>query len=368
MRKASTRGIYRRQGAEEWSFDFVCRGHRFCGSTGCTSRREAEKWIAAFRAKKQAELDQLDGKAPMTFGMAQTRWWEEKGKWRKDAPTLEGSLAWLQRNIGLNTALASIDDNTVARLVSLRRADGVSPSTVNRSMTEPLRAIITRAALWGQPVKAIKWGEHKLQEPVGIVREATAEDEATAFASLRADLRPAARFLLVVGWRCAEACRLRWADVDLEAGFASVVVKGGAVLRRPLPAAALAILSAERGKHPEFVFTYQAKRADKARGIARGDVLPIPPVSLSTAWVRMRDKAGLKGLRLHDLRHTTATRILRKTGNLMAASKALGHARVATTQRYAHVLAEDLRAALDAAAPASPVEIHAEPVPKLRKA
>lgn len=62
-------------------------------------------------------------------------------------------------------------------------------------------------------------------------------------------------------------------------------------------------------------------------GGKRGDRKPITPGSLSTAWVRMRAAAGIKGLRLHDLRHTTATRVLRATGNLMAASKALGHAR-----------------------------------------
>lgn len=143
MRKA-TRGIYRRKDAEEWSFDFILRGHRFCGSTGCGSRREAERWIADYRAKKQVEIDQLAGNAPMTFGVASTRWWSEKGQWRKDARSLKLALEWLQGNIGLKAALASIDDNTVARLVSLRRAEGVSPSTVNRSMMEPLRAIWNR--------------------------------------------------------------------------------------------------------------------------------------------------------------------------------------------------------------------------------
>lgn len=157
------------------------------------------------RAAKEAEIDQFDGRAPMTFGVASSRWWDEKGEMRKDAPTLEGSLAWLQEKIGLNTMIASIDDNVVARLVTLRRADGVSPSTVNRSMTEPLRAILTRAKLWGQVVKDIRWGEHKLKEPDGIIREATADDEARAFAALRADLRPVTRFLLIMGWRAAEA-------------------------------------------------------------------------------------------------------------------------------------------------------------------
>lgn len=350
------RGIYRRKGDDEWSYDIVILGNRFCGSTGCTEKREAERWITKFRSERRSAIEQLSGNEPMTFGAASTRWWSERGQHRKDAASLEGYLALLQGRIGMKTMVASIDDNTVAKLVALRRADGVSPSTVNRSMTEPLRAIMTRARLWKQSVQAIDWAAHKLKEPEGIVREASASEEAKAFSALRADLHAITRFLLVTGWRRAEACRLKWADVNFETGFASVVGKGGIVHRRPLPAVAIAILRGEEGRHDEFVFTYRVKHPN---GGDRGSCQPILPGTLSTAWCRMRDAVGLTGLRLHDLRHTTATRVLRKTGNLVAVQKALGHSRISTTQRYAHMLAEDVRAALDAAAPVA-VEIPAE--------
>lgn len=364
--RSATRGIYRRKNAEEWSYDVLILGHRFCGATGCTEKRAAEKWIAAFRAGKRAELKQLSGAAPMTFAAASTRWWTERGQHRKDARNVESYLAWLQANIGMATRLSAIDDNVMARLVARRRADGVSPSTVNRSMTEILRAILTRAKLWKQPVQDIDWQAHKLKEPKGIVRAATAAEEATAFAALREDLRPIARFLLAVGWRRAEACNLRWANVDLGTGFATVRQKGDEIIRRPLPAAAIAVLRGEEGRHPEFVFSYLVRHP---WGGEKGTRKPITPGMLTTAWIRMRDKAGLNGLRLHDLRHTTATRVLRATGNLMAASKALGHARIATTQRYAHLQADDIRAALDAAAPvATPVESPADKPARKRKA
>ena len=367
----SIRGIYRRKGEADWSFDIVIRGNRFCGSTGCTEKRSAEKWIVKFRASKAEAIKQLAGNAPMTFAAASTRWWNEKGQYRADAMTVEGWLALLQQRIGMNTLIASIDDNMVSRLVALRRADGVSPSTVNRSMMELLRPILRRAKLWRQPVQDIQWAEHKLKEPEGIVREASAEEEAKALANLRPSLRPIARFLLTVGWRRAEACNLKWTDINFETGFATVVGKGGIVHQRPLPASAIAILRAEEGNHPELVFTYKVKHPN---GGEKGERMPIRPGTLSTAWVRMRDAQGLDGLRLHDLRHTTATRVLRKTGNLVAAQKALGHARISTTQRYAHMLAEDVRAALDAAAPLvapatqPPAESPAEPTAKQRKA
>ncbi len=355
----TVRGIYRRKGDDEWSYDIIIRGHRFCGTTGCTEKRRAEKWITDFRAEKRAAIGQLSGHEPMTFGAASTRWWNERGQHRKDKDSLEGYLALLQSRIGIKTMVSSIDDNTVTKLVALRRADGVSPSTVNRSMTEPLRAILTRAKLWKQTIQEIDWSDHKLKEPEGIVREVSAGEEAKAFSALRPDLHAVTKFLLVTGWRRAEACRLKWADVNFETGFATVTGKGGVVHRRPLPAAAIAILRGEEGRHTELVFTYLVKHPN---GGKKGDRQPILPGTLSTAWCRMRDAAGLAGLRLHDLRHTTATRVLRKTGNLVAVQKALGHSKISTTQRYAHMLAEDVRAALDAAAPVAVATVAPNPV------
>lgn len=369
--RTNTRGIFRRKGKEEWEYDVVIRGHRFCGTTHCSEKRQAEKWIVKFRANKLDSIKQLSGHTPMTFGAASTRWWNERGQHRQDRTTLEGYLALMQTRIGMNTMIADIDDNQVAQLVALRRADGVSPSTVNRSMTELLRPILRRAKLWKQHVQDIDWTSHKLKEPEGIVREASAQEETIAFSSLRPSLRPIARFLLAVGWRRAEACHLKWPDIDFETGFATVVGKGGFVHRRPLPASAIAILRAEEGNHPDFVFTYRVKHPN---GGERGSRKPILPGTLSTAWTRMRDAQSLTGLRLHDLRHTTATRVLRKTGNLVAAQKALGHKRISTTQRYAHMLAEDVRAALDAASPVvapiadmNPVESPVTPASTVRK-
>ncbi|NDB70153.1 MAG: hypothetical protein EB015_19535, partial [Methylocystaceae bacterium] len=78
----------------------------------------------------------------MSFVGAATRWWNDRGQCRKDKNDIERSIAWLQENIGPKTALLAIDNNLVAQLVSKRRATGVSNGTVNRTVTEPLRAII----------------------------------------------------------------------------------------------------------------------------------------------------------------------------------------------------------------------------------
>ena len=65
-------------------------------------------------------------------------------------------------------------------------------------------------------------------------------------------------------------------------------------------------------------------------------------------WAAALAAAKVNGFRLHDLRHTRGTRIVRATGSLAAAKEALKHKRIETTLRYAHVLDDDVRNALEA--------------------
>ncbi len=354
---AKVTGLYRRKGEKTFSFDFRLRNHRFCGLTEFTNRAEAEKWLAEFKAKKAQDLKALDGHRPMDFGAVSSRWFREKGQFRRDARDVKRFLAWLQSEIGMGTPIATIDDNRLAQLVAKRRAQGVSAATVNRSCVEPLRAILRRAELWGQRVKRIDWAAHKQKEAPERIREISDDTLAAFFAELRPDFHEIVRFLLAQGLRRAEACNLRWLDVDLDHGRILVRGKGDTLDYRALSAQAAEIVRAQVGRHKTHVFTYAVRHA---WGGTKGDRARILPDTLSTAIWRARKAAGLTGedMRLHDMRHTLATRVLRATNNLRAVQRALGHKRITTTQRYAHVTDDDLRAALDAAAPA-PLELSA---------
>ena len=69
--------------------------------------------------------------------------------------------------------------------------------------------------------------------------------------------------------------------------------------------------------------------------------------SLATAFRRLIQRVGLgRRFRFHGLRHDFGTRILRKTGNLRVAQEALGHSRITQTERYTHVLADEVNAAI----------------------
>jgi site-specific recombinase XerD len=56
----------------------------------------------------------------------------------------------------------------------------------------------------------------------------------------------------------------------------------------------------------------------------------------------VRDAGLAEGLSHQDTRHTAGTRYVRATGNLKGAQRLLGHARIETTTRYAHVLVDDI--------------------------
>jgi integrase len=56
---------------------------------------------------------------------------------------------------------------------------------------------------------------------------------------------------------------------------------------------------------------------------------------------------GVTGFRFHDFRHDFATKLLRETGNVKLVQKALNHADITSTMRYAHVLDEDVASAIE---------------------
>ena len=58
---------------------------------------------------------------------------------------------------------------------------------------------------------------------------------------------------------------------------------------------------------------------------------------LQRPWRRIRKRAGLEGVRIHDLRHTFASHAVSNGEGLPMLGKLLGHTQVQTTARYAHL-------------------------------
>src|SRR5262249_22718659 len=141
-------------------------------------------------------------------------------------------------------------------------------------------------------------------------------------AATRDDYRPFFEFVRETGLRKQECVFLRWSEVNWSARQIIKVGKGGRRITAPITTAVRTILEPLQGHHTEFVFTYVALRTNMNRGRVKGHRYPITIAGVNKVWSRLRAKAGVNDLRLHDLRHDFASKLLRKTGNIKLVQKA----------------------------------------------
>jgi integrase len=141
----------------------------------------------------------------------------------------------------------------------------------------------------------------------------------------------AIRLLLLTGARKSEILGLRWSEIDLERQWVKLPAtrsKTGAREPIRLAEAAIAILQ-RQPRSTDFVFPAQSSAGHM--------------VGLPRAWTRVRTRAGLDNVRLHDLRHNVASVAVSQGTSLYLTGKILGHRNAATTQRYAHVADDPLQ-------------------------
>lgn len=135
----------------------------------------------------------------------------------------------------------------------------------------------------------------------------------------------ALRLLMLTGCRKSEILSLRWDDVDVTAGE-------------------LRLRDAKSGPRMVHLTAPVAKVLDSlARTPGEALLFPGPGggsfgPGFESFWRRIRSRAGLPDVRLHDLRHSYASRALALGEGLPAIGKLLGHAKISTTARYAHLM------------------------------
>jgi integrase len=223
----------------------------------------------------------------------------------------------------------------------------ISPYTVNHSVAT-LRKLFTRCKLWGVRFNhEPKWSKHFLKVPSERVRELSDDEADKIDAVMRDDYAPFFDFKRTTGWRLNE-CFLRWTEVNWTTREIVKLGKGGKRIAREITPTLRDILWPLRGHHKDFVFTYVSRRRDP--GKIKGQRYPLTRAGVQTYWKQVRKRSGVVGFRIHDYRHDFATKLLRKTGNVRLVQKALGHASIKTTERYAHVLESEVSEAIEAVA------------------
>jgi len=145
----------------------------------------------------------------------------------------------------------------------------------------------------------------------------------------------ALRLLLFTGCRLREILHLRWEHVDFERGCLFLPDSKSGRKTVILNAPALAVLNALERISPYVV---------------PGDEPEQPRHDLKRPWGAVTKRAGLIGVRLHDLRHTYASFGAGGGLGLPIIGRLLGHAQMATTARYAHLDNDPLRRASESIA------------------
>ena len=334
--------VYKPKTSPRFHYDFQWKGQRYHGPTGCTSKRDAERFEADLRRK--IALGET-AKPTLTIEEACNTWQETVGEHLKSKATTLYQLAYLIAGLGANTFLHDLTFKKVQDYTARRRAM-VSNTSVNREI-QLLRRVVRWTEPRGYDVPSLAWGKLLFTEPKERVRELSAEEQERLFAALPENLKPMVEFALLSGKRRTEIIMLRWKDVDLIGQRATVTIKGGDRHTFPLSPRMMEIVEAQP-KVCAQVFTYVCtKRApsrdDRVRRVV-GERYPFSKQGWARQWRKALKDAGIEDYRFHDNRHTAATRNLRASGNLKAVSKMLAHSDIATTAKYAHALEDDVRA------------------------
>lgn len=258
--------------------------------------------------------------------------------------------------------LTKIHAGTLAGFIQARKRAGVKSSTVNRSLAVARRILRLCAELWRDEfgltwleaapmIPAVDWNDKRAPSPLSW------EEQGRLFAELKDHTREMAEFAVHTGCREQEICQLSWSwEVSLPSGGFGFILPGeltknGRDRLVVLNATARAAVNRQRGDHPERVFTYRGK--------------PVASMN-NNGWSRARVAAGLRSVRVHDLRHTFGRR-LRAAGIPEETRKELlGHATGSITTHYSGAEVAELVGAVELIAEKRDAEADGVAVVKLR--
>jgi len=310
--------------------DISHNGERIQCSTGTTDKVAAQQWHDKFKADLWVQ-SRLEQKPKRTWIEATVRWINESSH-KRSLKDDKCHLRWLDSHLR-NKTLDQLNQEFIEKLAGIKAKSGASNARVNR-MLALVRAILNKAAK--------QWGWINSAPLITMRKEAnhriswlTHEDAARLIAELPEHLADMAIFSLATGLRQSNVKNLKWEDIDLMKHHAWIhpdEAKANKAIAVPLNKDALRVLQKRKGKHPIYVFTYGNK--------------PVSQVN-TQAWKKALKRAGIKGFRWHDLRHTWASWHVQNGTSLQELQQLGGWASYNMVLRYAHLSSQHLQ---DAAA------------------
>jgi integrase len=236
-----------------------------------------------------------------------------------------------------------VADVSRADVVKLHHELRAAPIQANR-VIGLLNRMLNLAERWGirpdgsNPCRHVdKFGEVKREryltaDELARLGDVLAEAERTA--TELPSVVAAIRLLVLTGCRLSEILTLRWEHVDLT----------GADLRLPDSKTGAKVVHLNA---PAQAVLADMEREDGSPWVIAGAKAGSHLVNLEKPWRRIRAKAGISDVRLHDLRHSFASVAVGLGEGLPIIGRLLGHTQVQTTARYAHLAADPVKAATE---------------------
>lgn len=322
--------IYKRGNIWHAYISVVANGQRIIirESTGTVSRDTANAWCTQ-RINKI--INSPANTHEITLDTAAAKWWAEYGRNLASA----NSLSYLIKNIlhyfNPDLPLSQISKLDISNFISKFQERGRTPATINRYLC-CLSSICTRAREnWDCNIPSFKILSFRLKEPRENIRFFRDMAEIQQLVDAAAEhLRPVIWCALYTGLRRGRILGLRWDQIDWDNRQIVYVGKDGAPNSVPL-VEPLADILRKLPRTCEFVFTRRGK----------------PVRDIKSAWAAAFARAGIPYRNFHALRHTTATWLLRQSGNLKVVQSVLGHRTLSVTTKYAHLVNDDSAQAMN---------------------
>lgn len=295
-------------------------------STGKYDRAEAEAYAQKRFTQLIEEIEYRTNPAKLkeynldqAFGM----FWEEIGQYHRNSNDTFSKIKNLAKSFP-NLPLTQLTIDDFVTFVSYLRKEGKANATINRYLAL-MSAVFHLCKKRRVAIPDINIREFMLKEKAENVIYIPDWQTLDKIIYAAADhLKPIVYVALYTGLRKSDILNLKWTDIQGERIV--VMVKdasheNGKIHYVDLFPALKEIIYAQP-KCSEYIFTYKGERIK----------------DIKTAWKAALRRAGVKYIKFHALRHTCATWILEKTGNLKLVQQVLGHSDMRVTAKYAHII------------------------------
>ena len=313
----------RRADRAGWHANFYIRGRRYRFRLEGVNKEDAQEELQGIHERLTQSSKNAD-KGQYTINDAAVAYWDGKAQFlAAGAPVIRSVILSFMDQLGADMLLSEIEPKDIGGYVAAKRKCFAN-DTINTHLKQ-FRAFLNWSDKHlGAAVPAITWGDYFL--PYRETDNALPIETVKRIADHAAPhLKPIILTALYTGFRKSNVLNLTWEQVDLGARLITVRVKskrpGGKLHHQPIVLPLHTLLLDLGPKESGPVFTYNGG----------------PILNIKRAWDTAKRKAGIKGpFRFHDIRHSTATATMQRSGDIKGVKEMLGHADIKTTERYLH--------------------------------